>query len=38
MDYVPVETITKYQGTQITSYPNRWLFGPITPWFGCAFS
>jgi len=35
---VPAETITEYQGTQITSYPNHWLLRLVTPRFGCVFS
>jgi len=35
---VPIETITQHQGTQITSYPNHWILGLVTPWFGYVFA
>jgi len=34
LDTVPAKTITKYQGSQIISYPNRWLLRLVAPWFG----
>jgi len=37
LSIVLAEIITEYQGTQIISYPNYWLFELIIPRFGCVF-